>query len=251
MSTHISQIGTSCLFSLCLGLGLTATACDSTTTSERSAEAEADGHSHAKGDAHSHAKGDAHDHAKAHNHGDSDGHHKGKKHGHHGSAGKHGHADPGEHARLLQEKLSLSDKQTETARAIFAEFQPQTKAMHDRIQGLHEDMKAVRSGEPSEPGDRDARREEMKEIYAEKQRLADAQSARIKATLTAEQAVAFEKVMESHGRHECSGDCGGGACPHAEGASGGCPHSEGGGECPHAKGRDHAHGEGESHPNPH
>ena len=79
-----------------------------------------------------------------------------------------------EHAAKLQAKLTLTDAQTQQVRALFEEFQPRLDALY-------------------------ARAEKGEDVKAEKTKLKEERTAKLKAIFTAEQWTKYEAMMaEQH-----------------------------------------------------
>ncbi|MGH9863473.1 MAG: hypothetical protein ACRD35_08625 [Candidatus Acidiferrales bacterium] len=82
-----------------------------------------------------------------------------------------------EHAAKLQAKLGLTDAQTQQVRALFEEFQPRLEALH-------------------------ARYEKGEDVKAEKSKLKEERTAKLKTILTAEQWTKYEAMMAEHAKQK-------------------------------------------------
>jgi len=82
-----------------------------------------------------------------------------------------------EHAAKLQEKLTLTDAQTQQVRALFEEFQPRLEALH-------------------------ARADKGEDVTAEKKKGKEERTAKLKTIFTAEQWTRYEAMMAEHAKEK-------------------------------------------------
>lgn len=87
--------------------------------------------------------------------------------------GQTGAMSPAEKAAKLQEKLSLTDAQTQQVRATFEEFQPRFEALY-------------------------ARAEKGEDVKAEKMKLKEERDAKLKAIFTPDQWTRYQALMAEH-----------------------------------------------------
>lgn len=90
-----------------------------------------------------------------------------------GEKAQSGKMDPAAHAAKLQEKLALTDAQTQQVRSVLEEFAPRFEALY-------------------------AKKAEGTDISAEKKALKEEQAAKFKTIFTAEQWTRYQEMQAAH-----------------------------------------------------